>query len=707
MIVETKTTPIFREGMSNESLFNIKKENVAHIFSILRNQLYSDKILAVIREYSTNAMDAHVEDGVSRPFEITLPTPLNPEFIVRDFGKGLSQEDIVEVFASYGESTKRLSNSFTGMLGLGSKSAFAYTNSFVVKSRYNGVEYTYSAFIDESNVGAISLVNQTPTTETGLSVHINVKPLDCRLFEDRCRNFFRYSTMMPIFTNNTTILESYKEKTPVAMEGSDWKIYNPQIHGAILVHMGNVAYNVPYEMMNDLFTPEQNFIVKGFKSYNGYLQGSWHIFAPIGSVKPSASRESLEFNDQTKKYIGTKIYEICLEIHTRILSEFKNKKSEWEKRIYADSMNKLMLNLPHEMISYCHPFLEKDLAKLGITKTRYERSVGRFSDDKHPTIIPKNHMIYFLDSPEITRVSVRERINHYLNTNNIATGVTGYYNPSSENLKSVGLISFKTDEHKNKFKKNKDFLGMNFVDLSEISYDPKKKSNPNAIRGDVGELFVFHPNEQYNLKKWKATESRPKKIVWVEISNFMPKEYKKDNRELNNILESLNNDFLSLNENLVIYGVKSANIKNVGEDWIELKDYYKNRIEEFKIKHKAEYDAYCRFDNLSPFWKSFIFDEHHYLRVDRQKTFDPKNYNVPAHFYEPFKPLYLEYCMYLCYAGKMSNIYKTARFLELEFFKEQKIEEIDKLVSDIPILGVFQYSSVPYEDLHKKITELL
>lgn len=705
MIVETSSTPIYREGLSNESLFNIKKENVAHIFSILRNQLYSDKILAVIREYSTNAMDAHVEDNVERPFEITLPTPLSSEFIVRDFGKGLSQQDIVDIFASYGESTKRSSNSYTGMLGLGSKSAFAYTNSFVVKSRHNGVEYTYSAFIDESNVGAISLVNQTPTNESGVSVHINVKASDCRLFEERCKSFFKYCTMMPKFTNNSSILESFVDKTPVAMEGSDWKIYNTI--GEIVVHMGNVSYTVPYGMMNDFFTPEQNLIVKGFRGYHGYLQGTWHIFAPIGSVKPSASRESLEFNDGTKSYIGTKVYEICLEIHSRILSEFVKKKSEWEKRIYADSMNKLMHNLPQEMISYCHPFLEKDLAPLGITKTRYERSTGRFSDDKHPSVVPKSNVIYFLDSPEISRNSVRERINNYLNTNNIVTGAFGYYNPS-DNVKAIGIIHFNTDENKKKFKKNKDFLGMNWIDLSELSYDPKKKSNPNAIKGDVGELFIFHPNEYYNLKKWKATEDRPQKIVWVEISNFMPKEYKKDNRELNNILESLSRDFLSLNENVVLYGVKSAHIKNVGSDWIELKDYYKNRIEEFKIKHKAEYDAYCRFDNLSPFWKSFIFDDHNYhYRVGKPKTFDPKNYKIPDHFYSPFKPLYLEYCLHLFNSSNMSNIYKTARFLDLEFFKEQKIEEIDKLVSDIPILSVFQYSSVPFEDLHKKITELL
>ena len=102
MIVEENKGKVEKQGIQKDAYFNIKQENVAHIFSILRNQLYSDKIMAVIREYSTNAIDAHVENNVEQPFEITLPTPFKPEFIIRDFGKGLSQEDVVEIFASYG-----------------------------------------------------------------------------------------------------------------------------------------------------------------------------------------------------------------------------------------------------------------------------------------------------------------------------------------------------------------------------------------------------------------------------------------------------------------------------------------------------------------------------------------------------------------------------------------------------------------------------
>ena len=65
MILNDKTV-VYSEGVLNESSFNIKEENVAHIFSILRSQLYSDKIGAIIREYITNAIDAHTEANVSQ-----------------------------------------------------------------------------------------------------------------------------------------------------------------------------------------------------------------------------------------------------------------------------------------------------------------------------------------------------------------------------------------------------------------------------------------------------------------------------------------------------------------------------------------------------------------------------------------------------------------------------------------------------------------
>ena len=106
MITKLNQTSLEQSEDFKSYAFGIKKEGISHIFNVLRNQLYSDKILAVIREYSCNAVDAHIDIGKNEtPILVTLPSKLSLEFKVRDFGRGLSETEIAQVYAMYGEST--------------------------------------------------------------------------------------------------------------------------------------------------------------------------------------------------------------------------------------------------------------------------------------------------------------------------------------------------------------------------------------------------------------------------------------------------------------------------------------------------------------------------------------------------------------------------------------------------------------------------
>ena len=133
--------PTFQQDVIESTIqsdydFSIKQS--AHAFQVLSNSLYSNKILAVVREYLTNALDAQIASGVKTPFSVTLPSDNellgNNYWQVRDYGTGLSEEDIKEFYCTYFSSSKQSSNDFTGMLGLGCKSAFAYTQEFTVTS---------------------------------------------------------------------------------------------------------------------------------------------------------------------------------------------------------------------------------------------------------------------------------------------------------------------------------------------------------------------------------------------------------------------------------------------------------------------------------------------------------------------------------------------------------------------------------------------
>ena len=84
----------------------IDAEDMRYVASLLRNN-YSNPTLAVVREITANALDANSEAGQTRPIEVTIPSRMNPHFLVRDFGGGLSQEDVFGLYSKYGKSTKR------------------------------------------------------------------------------------------------------------------------------------------------------------------------------------------------------------------------------------------------------------------------------------------------------------------------------------------------------------------------------------------------------------------------------------------------------------------------------------------------------------------------------------------------------------------------------------------------------------------------
>ena len=183
MKLQNEVNNVVRSDDFEQSNYTI--EASAKAFSILSDGLYSNKIRAVIRELSTNAYDAHVEAGKSKvPFNVTMPDRFNPQFAIRDFGTGLSHEDCMNLYTTYFGSTKTNTNDAVGCLGLGSKSPFAYTDSFIVTSYHNGKVRVYNSFKDEHNKPVFALMSEDDTTEAnGLHVLFSVYTDDIEEFK--------------------------------------------------------------------------------------------------------------------------------------------------------------------------------------------------------------------------------------------------------------------------------------------------------------------------------------------------------------------------------------------------------------------------------------------------------------------------------------------------------------------------------------------
>lgn len=270
----------------------------AHIMSILTD-LYSDPELAVIREYSTNARDAHIEAGCpERPIEIILPTRLAPFFTIRDYGIGMDHDTIAQVYSKYGASTKRDGNEQTGMLGLGGKSALTYTNQFTVVGIKNGVKTTVVVSRNDDGGGVMQVVDTCATDEgNGVTITIPAKGLD---FTNKVHSFFRY------WPEGSVLIDG-KPNTPVSLEKvTDSTFIDRNTNGVDYVVMGGVSYPVAHNRRRDIINYRQFGVI---------------MFADMGEVNFTPSREELHYTNLTVKTL-TKYYdEFVAAINAQIQDE--------------------------------------------------------------------------------------------------------------------------------------------------------------------------------------------------------------------------------------------------------------------------------------------------------------------------------------------------------------------------------------------------
>ena len=318
--------------------FGIKKEGLAHIFNVLRNQLYTDKILAVVREYSCNAVDAHIEAGKDEePIVVTLPNRMNPNFKVRDYGLGLSQQDIQDVYANYGESTKRNTNSQIGQLGLGCKSAFAYGDNFVINSYQNGVKNSYNAFIDPSQIGQISKMGSEKTTEPdGIEIVVPTKGDDHDAFSEKAESLFKNFKVYPTIKGADIKPFNFS----VVIEGEGWEIikseYSHRGYGHYHSQDEAVAImgNIPYPMQSRSIDWQK--FAEDDGDLKAILESNIRIDFEIGDLEIAASREGLQYTDYTQKQVIERLKKIKTAIVKTVTDKLDNSPSMYEaKKVYG------------------------------------------------------------------------------------------------------------------------------------------------------------------------------------------------------------------------------------------------------------------------------------------------------------------------------------------------------------------------------------
>jgi len=300
-----------------------KIRNSAKAFAILSSGLYSNKIKAIIRELSCNALDSHVAaKKVDVPFEVHLPTFLEPWFAVKDFGLGLDGHQVVNIYTTYFESTKTDSNDYIGALGLGSKSPFSYTENFTVTAIKNGIRRIYSAFINEVGVPSIAEMTEELTDEgNGVEVKFSVTDrYDYNSFRNEAHNVFKWFEHKPTITgvdNFEHSSSSYLEKNIV-----------PGVHTtsdrSCVAIMGNIAYpldNIPEEE-------------KHFNELCHLLNCGLVLEFGIGDLDFAASREQLSYIPLTINSIRAKLEALNANLAAHLAAKADAIAGEWERALF-------------------------------------------------------------------------------------------------------------------------------------------------------------------------------------------------------------------------------------------------------------------------------------------------------------------------------------------------------------------------------------
>lgn len=282
------------QGMGAGNAFTIAASSKA--FEVLSSNLYQDKILAVIREITCNAADAHAVAGKPlSDIQVTLPTMMVPYFAVRDFGSGLSQEDVLSLYTTYFRSTKDGDNSQIGGFGLGSKSPFAVADQFTVTSWHGGTKSTYVCY-KEGGLPRVNVAGTGPCAQHDTGIEVRVGARNYNDWDSKAKQFFRWWPVLPsikgaagfacppVWKDGTTIVKAETEVDGVP----DWALFPGTAMGS-KVFMGLVAYRLDLAAIPSM----PNALRDIFAEQDVFLRFN------VGDVAISPSRETLSYDPTT------------------------------------------------------------------------------------------------------------------------------------------------------------------------------------------------------------------------------------------------------------------------------------------------------------------------------------------------------------------------------------------------------------------------
>lgn len=470
--------------------FTISQADAVHIMRLLRSTLYSDKIGAVIREYSANAWDAHREAQLGHvPIRVRLPTATNPIFEVRDFGPGIPHDEMATRFCAFGASTKRQSNDAVGCFGIGCKSGWAYTQDFTVVSRCGGWCRTYVAALDAFGQGQLMMLREErcDPSNTGLTIQVVAKPGDIGRFAEYARKFYSW------FSPRPDIDVDLPQRDDIGPEG---RVLPPGVDRCFVAIMGCVAYPVDITQLTGV---HRLALKRGFELRFG-----------VGELDVAASREALEYSSRTRKAIEDKLEGLTSQLLASILREVREALSDWDRRIIV--LRHLPdVDLRHDLLVLApwSAFGEHTVTFLGETTAFMVLSycMGRGWRRTYTIRVDVGRRLVVLDD-----AAKRSWKRYGIKTTDLV--VVPAEGASRSEARDALMLSLRANR----------LEGIPIVDMSSLRYYPVVRSAPTTRIAPMhpnGSVFELEAPHREGAASWKRVERQPsKKDIYVLLDRW-------------------------------------------------------------------------------------------------------------------------------------------------------------------------------------------
>jgi hypothetical protein len=479
--------------------------DAAFTIQALRNNFYSYPIQTLVQEYISNARDANLEVGSKKQIIIQAPTKADPVFKVRDFGSGLNSEKLA-IFAAYGKSTKRDSNSMVGGFGFGGKAAWAYTDNFTIITYIDGKAYHYLAHLGTSKSGDIEFQGEYDTDEeNGTEIVVGVKANDFFEFHKAiCRATF--------FLDDKPEFNGLLEDSHIERELDYWKLaklhykigqtqfflmksyqyrnifMKPKLYRGGIIESGVVILvdKIPY-LLDKSFNTN-----KHLNDFVGIIQENCIVVIEVKNedVEITANRESLQSSELTISTLNRVFTDLKQELVNHQIKEYQASKSFDEYKKTSLLFHKIFrypdfVKFNGTQDSYLIDMLN-NLSAANLLNFDYYKSYigacGQLLISKSNTISAETSSLFYEDVPTGKNV-IRSKLRAFLKDK-------GYHQEA---------IVFKSDNIK-----EKSFLAsMNEIGAIKLSSLPKEAKDPNSKakkKTDYSELYINKIKVNPNLK---------------------------------------------------------------------------------------------------------------------------------------------------------------------------------------------------------------